>query len=141
MTETRDWPIVDSKEEFHSRHLSNHMANSVFHDGYYYGIHGNSHRRRTCTFVCISADDGEKVWAERGFGCGSVVLAGDHLLILSDQGELTCAPASPSGFIPTAKIKVVDGKCWTAPTFLENRVYCRTAKGELACWKLVAKDE
>ena len=126
-------------EIYVSRHMSNHMANSVLHNGFFYGINGNSHIRRICALVCINAETGEKVWGERGFGCGSVVLAGDHLLILSDQGDLVCAEASADGFIQTGKVKVLDGKCWTAPTFLENRIYCRNAEGDLVCWEMSSK--
>lgn len=127
------------EQVYRSRHMSNHMANSVLHDGQFYGINGNSHLARNCTLTCIRADSGKKVWSERGFGCGSVLLAGEHLLILSDQGELTCAKASPDGFVATGKIKAVDGKCWTAGSFCNRRLYCRTASGELACWEMVAK--
>ena len=130
--------LVDGElvEEYTSRHMSNHMANSVLHGSFIYGINGNSHRRRTCTLVCLDVATGEKIWQERGFGCGSIVLAGDHLLILSDQGELVCAAASPDGFEQKGKVKILDGKCWTAPTFLHNRIYCRNADGDLVCWKM-----
>ena len=121
---------------FENNSLANHMNNSVRFQGHIYGVHGNSHNRRNCTLVCLDAKTGKRQWSERGMGCGSLLIAGDHLIVLADKGELICAKVSPNGFKPTGKVQAVKGKCWTVPVLLNRKIYCRTARGELACWQL-----
>ena len=117
---------------YENKSLANHMNNSVLYKDYIYGVNGNSHSRRNCTLVCIDAKTGKQKWAERGLGCGSLLIAGDHLIVLGDKGELVCSKATPDGFKSTGKVQAVKGKCWTVPVMLDKKIYCRTAKGELA---------
>ena len=44
-----------------------------------------------------------------------VMAANGRLMVLSDAGMLMIAPASAKKFTPSAKAKVLDGKCWTVP--------------------------
>ena len=60
-------------------------------------------------------------------------MADGKLIVLSDEGELLVAPATPTGFQPTAKAKVLRGKCWTMPVLAHGRIYCRDAEGTLVC--------
>jgi outer membrane protein assembly factor BamB len=115
------------------------MANSVLYEGHLYGIDGNSHARRTCEVVCMDAANGKVKWKERGLGCGSLLIADGKLIVLSDEGELVTAPVSTEGFKPTAKARVIEGKCWTVPVLSHGRVYCRNAAGDLVCLDLRPK--
>ncbi|HQV33711.1 MAG TPA: alcohol dehydrogenase, partial [Calditrichia bacterium] len=51
--------------------------------------------------------------------------AGERLVVLSDDGELSIAGASPNGFTPLATAGVLSGRCWTVPTLLNGRLYLR----------------
>ncbi|RLS29696.1 MAG: alcohol dehydrogenase [Planctomycetota bacterium] len=113
--------------------LSNHMASSIFWKGHLYGFDGNSHRARTVSIVCLDATTGDERWREMGFGCGSLMLADDTLIVLSDQGELLFAPASPEAFTPLSRGEALDGKCWSVPVLVRKRIYCRNADGRLVC--------
>lgn len=64
------------------------------------------------------------------------MIAGDRLLILSDDGELVCAKATGEGYEELAKARILKGKCWTMPVLLNGRVYARNAKGDLVCVEL-----
>jgi outer membrane protein assembly factor BamB len=118
---------------YQNKHMSNHMANCVLYENHLYGIDGNSHARRTCEVVCMDAATGAVKWKERGLGCGSLMIAGGKLIVLSDEGELAIAPASSEEFKPTAKARVIEGKCWTVPVLSHGLVYCRNAEGDLVC--------
>ena len=91
-----------------------------------------SHIARLVKLVCLDYATGKVKWSERGLGCGSLMMADGKLIVLSDKGELLIAPATPTEFKPTGRMKAVDGKCWTVPVLSHNKIYCRTAKGELA---------
>jgi hypothetical protein len=79
-------------------------------------------------------------WEEKGFGSGSVTLAGDKLLILSDKGELTVAKASPEKFELLTRFQAIGGKCWTPPTLANGRLFLRNAAGDVVCFT-VAPDK
>jgi hypothetical protein len=78
-------------------------------------------------------------WTEPGLLCGSVILADKKLITLSTKGELVVAEASPAAFKAISKAQVLTGKCWTAPTLANGRIYCRNAKGDLVCLDVKAK--
>jgi hypothetical protein len=59
--------------------------------------------------------------------------ADGKLIVLSESGELMIALASPEKFRPSARAKVLDGKCWTVPVLANGRIYCRNADGDLVC--------
>jgi hypothetical protein len=61
------------------------------------------------------------------------------LIALSGDGELSIAPASPSGFKPIAKAKVLGPKCWTTPVLANGLVYCRNSRGEIVVADLRVK--
>jgi len=47
--------------------------------------------------------------------------------------------ASTKGFKPSARAKVIGGKCWTVPVLANGLLYCRNADGDLVCLDLRAK--
>ncbi len=118
------------KEVWRSREMSNHMNSCVLIDGVLYGIDGNSNSSR-CELVAMDMATGNIHWKQRGFGCGSVIAAGDKLIVLSDKGELATVQATPAGYKEIARAKVLDGKCWTHPVLSHGKIYARDAQGNL----------
>ena len=58
-------------------------------------------------------------------------MADGRLIGLSGTGTLVIAPASPTGFTPTASAKILDGKCWAAPVLANGLIYCRNTRGDI----------
>jgi len=87
--------------------LSNHYATSVHRDGILYGFHGRQEFGQS--FRAVELRTGKVRWSEDRFGAGTVILAGDRLLILRENGELVLAAASPDGFKPIARSKILTG--------------------------------
>lgn len=100
----------------------------VYHDGYIYGFHVAAVR-------CISAETGEVKWTKRGYGKGSLIKVDDKLFILSDKGQLVIAEAKPDAFILLKSIQPLEGKSWTAPSFVDGKVYVRNLT-DAACYKI-----
>lgn len=101
-----------------------------------YSLHGTTHRPTELT--CTDFNTGETVWFEGGFGSGGLMAAG-QTIILFDQGTLTLFDASPEGFKPRLRQKILDGKCWTAPVLANGQIYVRNAEGDLACVAVSSK--
>ncbi len=118
---------------YENRNMRNHFNSSVLWQGHLYGFDGNSHSRRTVTLNCMNFDTGELLWEERGLGCGSLMLAGGILVVLSDRGELVTAPANPEQFTELARAPILNGRCWTVPVLAGGRLFARNAQGDLVC--------
>jgi outer membrane protein assembly factor BamB len=110
--------------------LSNHYATSVHRDGFVYGFHGRQESRPGLR--CIELMTGKVRWEQPDFGAGSILLAKDKLLILTEKGELICAPAAPDGFKPTARAQILPFECRAYPALAGGKLYARS-KNKLVC--------
>lgn len=109
-----------------NKNLRNHFATSVLWQGHLYGVDENQLR-------CVVFDTGEVKWTDKVSGKGSLIMADGKLIILSERGELLVANPSPAGFKPISRAQVVGGKCWSAPTLANGKIYVRTGPGDLVC--------
>jgi len=105
--------------------LLNHWSTPVVKDGYLYGLFGHAQYHKA-PLKCVELLTGKEMWSEAGFGPGSVLLAGDRLLILGDKGQLVVAAASPKAYEEISRQQVVDGKCWSTPAISNGRLYARS---------------
>jgi outer membrane protein assembly factor BamB len=117
--------------------LRNVVNSSVLLDGCLYGIDGQAGHSET--LKCLDFPTGNVHWEYKGLGSGALIAADKKLIVLSDQGELVVATASPEAFGPISRAQVLGGKCWTTPVLANGRVYCRNARGELVCLDVKGK--
>lgn len=116
-----------------NRNLSTFTGTAVLINGMLYGHETAGYKTANQELRCVDLETGSVKWAEGGFGQGSLMAAGDRLIVLSDQGELSVVRANPVKFELLARSQVIGGKCWTAPVLAQGRIYVRNAKGELVC--------
>ena len=81
----------------------------------------------------ISQADGKIQWSHGGLGTGSLMMAGDKLIVLGEYGKLVIAEASPDDYKELASAQILEGKCWTMPVLANGRIYARNAEGRLVC--------
>ena len=122
-----------------NRNLSTFTGTAVLLDGMLYGHETAGYKKPNQELRCVDLETGSVKWGEKGFGQGSIIAAGDRLIVLSDQGELSVVRANPTKFELLARYQVIGGKCWTAPVLAQGRLYVRNAKGELLCLDLRPK--
>jgi len=113
--------------------LSNHYATSVQHGGFLYGWHGR--QEQGCDFRCVELATGKVRWSQPGLKAGTVTLAGEELLLLTERGELIRLPASPEGFQPTARVQVLSFGVRATPALANGLFYARSEK-QLVCLDL-----
>lgn len=110
--------------------LSNHYATSAYHDGFLYGFDG---RQETGpSFRCVELKTGKVRWSEENFGAGTLMIAGDRLLILTEKGQLIAAPATPDGFKPTDRAQILPFDSRAYPALADGLYYAR-GKSTLVC--------
>lgn len=116
-----------------NKNLSTFTGTAVLIDGMLYGHETAGYKGANQELRCVELGTGEVKWGEKGFGQGSIIAAGDRLIVLSDKGELSVVRANPAKFELLAKSQVIGGKCWTGPVLAGGRIYVRNAKGEIVC--------
>lgn len=105
-------------EVWSERLMRNHFNTAVAVDGHLYGFDNG-------TLRCLDAATGERRWAKRGLGKGSVIAAGEHLFVLGDDGTLVLLDASPEAYVERGRVQAMTGRAWTAPTYSDGRLYLR----------------
>ncbi|MCA9740071.1 MAG: PQQ-binding-like beta-propeller repeat protein [Deferribacteres bacterium] len=128
ITESGD--SLHAAELWQNRMMINHFNSSTYYQGYIYGF-------SKATLTCIDAKTGERKWRKRGFGKGSLIVVGGHLVVLSDQGELALIEATPEAYNEVSLFpNALSGKSWTEPAFSDGKLYLRNLK-EMVCYDLV----
>ena len=84
---------------------------------------------------CIEWKTGKVKWSVGNLRAGTVTLAGTHLFVLKENGELLIAPADPKGFKPVKKLKVADATVRAYPALAGGRLYVRT-DSTLSAWRI-----
>jgi len=115
--------------------LSNHYATSLYHHGFLYGWHGR--QEQGCELRCVDIQTGKVRWSQNGLQSGSLILAGEELLVLTERGELLRAPAVPEGFKPTGRAQVLPSDVRAFPALADGFLYARS-KNQLWCLNLQA---
>jgi outer membrane protein assembly factor BamB len=121
-----------------TKNLHTHFNSPVHSGGFVFGMDGEAGHRRAA-LVCLDLATGDEKWRAKSVNNGSLIVAGDKLLILTESGDLVLAAASGAGYRELARKKVLSGRCWVQPTLANGRVYCRNNTGELVALDLGGK--
>ena len=108
--------------------MKNRFSSSVLHDGYIYGLDES-------ILGCIDAATGELQWKGGRYGYGQLLLAGDHLVILTERGDLVLVRATPEGREEVGRFAAIEGKTWNVPAIADGRLLVRNAR-EMAAFDL-----
>ena len=113
--------------------LSNHYSTSVHRDGYLYGFEGRQEFGQSLR--CVELATGKVMWNVDGFGAGTLLIAGDTLVIVREDGNLVLAPVSPKAFTPSARAPLLPRTIRAYPALAEGRLYVRNER-TLGAWNL-----
>ena len=111
------WHVVDA--------ISTHYAAGIIYEGHIYGFHGHAWEAGGPSLHCIEAATGKLVWEQPQAGSGTLVRFGDNLLILSDNGELQLAKASPKGFKLKGRVQAVGRTTRSYPAIADGFAYIK----------------
>jgi len=111
--------------------LHNHLSPGILIGDYLYAFNGEA--KTETDLRCVHLPTGQMKWTRKDPAFGSMILARDRLILLSDKAELVVAQPSPEGLNILARGKVLTGTCWTPPALANGLLYVRNAKGELRC--------
>ena len=127
--------------------LASHWMTPVAHDGFLYGQFGvtSAYDSVRAQLKCVDMRTGTVRWSTNEFGRGSTLLVDNHLLVLTERGQLVLARLNSDTYTEVARFQAIPNysgsanKCWNAPAVCDGRVYVRsTAQG--ACFDLTISD-
>lgn len=118
-----------ASEVWKSRALKNRFNANAYSNGVVYGLDEG-------ILTAINAATGERKWKAGRYGYGQFVMAGAHLVILTEGGELVLVKANPEKHEELARFQAIDGKTWNPPAIAGGRLIVRNTS-EMACFRLM----
>ena len=110
--------------------MKNRQSSSVLHDGFIYGLDEG-------ILACLDASTGELKWKGGRYGHGQLLLAGDHLVVITEEGELVLVAATPEKLREVARVPAIEGETWNVPAFADGILLVRNTE-EMAAFDLRA---
>jgi outer membrane protein assembly factor BamB len=114
-----------------NKNMKNKFNSSVLHNGYVYGLDEG-------ILVCLDVNTGERKWKDGRYGYGQVVLAGNHLIVTSDQGDVALVNASPDKYTEVARFTALSGQTWNYPAIAGGKLLVRNSN-EMAAFDISGK--
>jgi outer membrane protein assembly factor BamB len=111
-----------------SPRLRSKFANVVVCDGHIYGLDDG-------ILVCLDLETGERRWKAGRYGHGQILLVGDTLLVLTEDGAVVLVEANPDEHRELARREVLSGKTWNCPALSGRALVVRNAE-EAVCLEL-----
>ncbi|MHC5110983.1 MAG: PQQ-binding-like beta-propeller repeat protein [Planctomycetota bacterium] len=119
---------LTAKKVWSGRALLNKFQSCILKDGYLY----TSDQRG---LKCVEFMTGREAWSIPRLKHGTLVLAEDHLYLLTEGGQLRVGPASPLGFEPQLTADILSGRCWTVSVIHNQRLIARSLE-RVVCFDL-----
>jgi outer membrane protein assembly factor BamB len=111
------------------RVLRTKFTNAALHAGHAFGLDDG-------ILSCVELERGERRWKEGRYGHGQLLLVGEHLLLVSEEGEvlaLAADPERPNDVL--GRFQGLTGKCWAPIALAGDVLFLRNAE-ECAAWEL-----
>ncbi len=122
---------LEARKIWENNNMKNKFNSSVIHNGYAYGLDEG-------ILTCIEVQSGDRKWKGGRYGYGQIILASDHLIIISEQGELALVKATPDKYEEVTKFQALQGKTWNYPAIAGGRLLVRNGN-EMACFNIAGQ--
>jgi outer membrane protein assembly factor BamB len=116
------------REVWRNNRMKNRFSGSVARDGVIYGLDEG-------ILAAIDAETGELKWKGGRYGYGQVVLAGNNLIVLTEDGDLALVRANPDRHEEITRFPVLEGKTWNVPAISGGYLLVRNL-AEMAAFDL-----
>lgn len=128
---SREGSAFKVREVWRNTKIKNRFNSSVLKDGYIYGFDES-------IMACVDAATGDLKWKGGRYGYGQLLLSGDQLVVLTEDGELVLVRATPDGHQELARFEAISGKTWNHPAITDGLLLVRNLR-EMAAFDLRQK--
>jgi outer membrane protein assembly factor BamB len=126
ITKTGDGYAV--RAVWQNNRLKNKFNSSVLYQGYVYGFD-------EAVLACMDPKTGELKWKGGRYGYGQLLLAGSHLVVLTEDGDVVLVRATPDGHQELARFSAIEGRTWNIPA-IDNGLLLVRNTTQMACFRL-----
>lgn len=107
-----------------------HWATPLHHEGYVYACSGMS--GGDAVLRAVALESGEIAWSKKGLGRFTLIYADEHLIVLTEGGELLAVQATPAAYREVSRSEpLVRGPAYAAPVLSTGLLYLRGRDGLL----------
>ncbi len=126
-----NWSI---EEIWTTNRMKPYFSDFVVHKGHVYGFDGNR-------LVAFNIEASNRVWKGGRYGSGQLLLLADQdlILVITEEGELALAKATPDEFTELARFPALEGKTWNHPVLVGDLLLVRNDQ-EMAAFRLALVD-
>ena len=117
-----------TEELWKSNRMKAKFTNLIFHNDHIFGLDDG-------IFACIDAVRGRRKWKDGRYGHGQILLRGNHILVMAENGKVILLEADPEKQIELTRFAALDGKTWNPPALAGEYLLVRNHR-EAACYKL-----
>jgi outer membrane protein assembly factor BamB len=117
-----------TKTIWQNQRMNNKFTSSVLHNGNIYGLDES-------ILASVNAVTGEQNWKGGRYGYGQIVLAGDYLIVLTEEGDVVLVRASPARHEELARFSAIEGKTWNHPVIADGKLLVRNLQ-EMAAFDI-----
>ena len=114
------------------RVFNTHFSSFIAINGYIYGNDGDARQPNSGVFRCIELQTGKEMWSA-SLGFGSLIAAGDKLIMLNSQGGIFIARVDSGSYIELSRAALPRNQYWTSPVLSHGRLFVRNMRGDLYC--------
>jgi outer membrane protein assembly factor BamB len=125
---SRDGERFSVRELWRNNRMKNRFSGSVLREGVIYGLDEG-------ILAALDAETGEIKWKGGRYGYGQVLLAGNNLIVLTEDGDLALVRATPDRHEEVTRFHVLDGKTWNVPAIAGGYLLVRNL-AEMAAFDL-----
>ena len=125
-----DGTIQVSSEWANPRVLRTKLTSAVVQDGYAYGLNEG-------ILECVELETGKRRWKGGRYRHGQLLLVGNQLIVLSEDGSLYQIEASPEKPEPTPALPAISGITWNNLCLWRDFLIVRNAR-QAACFRVKA---
>lgn len=111
--------------------LRNEWQTSILIDGHLYGFDNVGSAGSISHLNCVKISNGKRVWQKLRYGKGNLIAADGKLFIVTFEGDLVLAHASPKGYEELGRKKVLRSTR-QAPALAKGLLYLRDDR-EIVC--------
>jgi outer membrane protein assembly factor BamB len=117
-----------ARAAWQNNRMRNKFNSSVLYQGFIYGFDD-------AILACIDAKTGELKWKGGRYGYGQLLLAGGHLVVVTEEGDVALVRATPKEYRELARFSAVEGRTWNIPA-IDNGLLLVRNSSEMACFRL-----
>ena len=118
--------------------FSSQYATPMHKDGYLYGLEGRHDSGVGTSPRCVELGTGKVLWTQGGLKASGMIMAGEHLLVLTERGELIRMAATPDKAAITGRAQILGSGVRAQPALSGGRLFARDPR-RLVCVDLGGK--